>query len=191
MKRLTGLLAALTVAGIVASFANGSAQSTPDSENGRYAFAPVVDGVLRLDTRNGRIASCHNRITGWACYIVPDERAALDAEIGLLTKENTTLKSELSGMRAEQQRLSDEVAKLKQAYAGLEAERSKAASVAEPPSAKAGPKQDQTAQKKDNRIELPLPDEKDVERVVSILERAWRNLIAMADRVQKDVSGKI
>ena len=26
--------------------------ATPDSENGRYRFNPVADGVLRLDTRN-------------------------------------------------------------------------------------------------------------------------------------------
>ena len=38
------------------------AQSTPDSENGRYTFSPTADGVLRLDTRNGSLASCHNRV---------------------------------------------------------------------------------------------------------------------------------
>ena len=54
------------------------------------------------------------------------------------------------------------------------------------------PKPDQTAEaRKNNKIELQLPDEKDMERVVSFIERAWRNLIAMADRVQRDVSGKI
>lgn len=170
------------------------AQSTPGSENGRYTFTPTVDGVLRLDTRNGRIASCHNRITGWACYIVPDERAALDTEIGRLQTENTQLRNQLADMRGEQQRFSAELARLKQAQeqakAALEADRSKPPAVADVSPPKAEPKQGQSADKK-NSIELQLPDEKEVERVVSFIERAWRNLIAMADRVQKDVSGRI
>lgn len=181
-----------------ASVVAAVAQSTPNAENGRYTFTPTVDGVLRLDTRNGRIASCHNRITGWACYTVPDERAALDTEIGRLQTENTQLKNQLADMRGEQQRFAEELARLKQAQdqakASLEADRVKSAAVAEAP-AKAEPKQDQARQDQakggKTTIELQLPDEKQVERVVSIVERAWRNLIAMADRVQKDVSGKI
>jgi hypothetical protein len=36
----------------LADFAAASAQTaTPDSENGRYSFSAVADGVLRLDTR--------------------------------------------------------------------------------------------------------------------------------------------
>jgi len=42
-----------------------------------------------------------------------------------------------------------------------------------------------------NKLELQLPDDKDVDRVVSFLERAWRKLLDMAGRVQKDMSGKI
>ena len=56
-----------------------AAQSMPDTENGRYALSPVADGVLRLDTRTGTVSTCNNTGTGWACYAVPDERAALDA----------------------------------------------------------------------------------------------------------------
>jgi hypothetical protein len=43
----------------------------------------------------------------------------------------------------------------------------------------------------ERRIEIPLPSDQDVDRVMSFLERAWRRLIDMANRVQKDVSGKI
>jgi hypothetical protein len=43
----------------LANFAVASAQTaTPDSENGRYSFNPVADGVLRLDTRTGQISQC-------------------------------------------------------------------------------------------------------------------------------------
>ena len=51
-------------------------QSMPDNENGRYAMSPIADGVIRLDTRTGAVSTCSNTGTGWACYVVPDERAA-------------------------------------------------------------------------------------------------------------------
>jgi hypothetical protein len=65
----------------------------PDTENGRYALSPVADGVLRLDTRTGAVSTCSNSGAGWACYAVPDERAALDAEIGRLQADNEKLKA--------------------------------------------------------------------------------------------------
>ena len=68
----------------------------PDTENGRYALSPIADGVLRLDTRTGAVSTCSNSGAGWACYAVPDERAALDAEIGRLQAENEKLKAELA-----------------------------------------------------------------------------------------------
>ena len=30
----------------------------PDSENGRYSFSTVADGMLRLDTRTGAVSIC-------------------------------------------------------------------------------------------------------------------------------------
>jgi hypothetical protein len=68
------------------------AQAKPDSENGRYALSPTADGVLRLDTRTGVMSTCNDKGNGWACYAMPDERAALDAEIGRLQADNETLK---------------------------------------------------------------------------------------------------
>ncbi len=72
------------------------AESMPDSENGRYSLSPVADGVIRLDTRTGTVSTCNNSSTGWACYAVPDERAALDAEIGRLQADNEKLKAVLA-----------------------------------------------------------------------------------------------
>src|SRR5437868_2070181 len=72
------------------------AASMPDTENGRYTLSPVADGVIRLDTRTGTVSTCSNSGTGWACYTVPDERAALDAEIGRLVADNDRLKAELA-----------------------------------------------------------------------------------------------
>jgi hypothetical protein len=80
----------------LANFAVAPAQPvTPDSENGRYSFNPVGDGVLRLDTRTGQVSHCSRNDTGWACKVVPDERSALETEIARLQSDNATLKKEL------------------------------------------------------------------------------------------------
>src|SRR5437764_13620522 len=72
------------------------AGALPETENGRYALSPTSDGVLRLDTRTGAVSTCNNSGAGWACYAVPDERAALDAEIGRLQVDNEKLKAQLA-----------------------------------------------------------------------------------------------
>lgn len=78
------------------AFAAASAQpATPDSENGRYSFNPVADGVLRLDTRTGQVSQCSKSDAGWTCNAVPDERSTLETEIARLQGENATLKKEL------------------------------------------------------------------------------------------------
>jgi len=43
----------------------------------------------------------------------------------------------------------------------------------------------------ERKIEIPLPSDQDVDRVMSFLEQAWRRLVEMANRMQKDVAGKI
>ena len=76
--------------------AAASAQgATPDSENGRYSFSQTSDGVLRLDSRTGGVSVCVKRAAGWACEAVPDERVALENEIGRLQNENVALKKEM------------------------------------------------------------------------------------------------
>jgi hypothetical protein len=85
-------LFALAIAIPLAALTTAAAQTaTPDSENGRYRFNPVVDGVLRLDTRTGQVSECSRSDAGWACKLVPDERLALEAEIARLQEENARL----------------------------------------------------------------------------------------------------
>src|SRR5262245_18369784 len=85
---------ALTIS--LAALAAASAQpTTPDSENGRYSFNPVADGVLRLDTRTGQVSQCSRSDAGWTCREGPAERSALETEIARLEGQNATLKKEL------------------------------------------------------------------------------------------------
>jgi hypothetical protein len=71
------------------------AQGTPDSENGRYSFSPVSDGMLRLDTRTGQVSLCAKKDMGWACNALPDERSALENEIARLQRENGAMKKDM------------------------------------------------------------------------------------------------
>jgi hypothetical protein len=147
-----------------------AAQSMPDTENGRYALSPVDDGVIRLDTRTGVVSTCNNNTgTGWACYAAPDEREALDAEIGRLQADNDKLKAELAAR-----------------------EPTVSGKIDEPlPKTDSLKKPEPKAADGERRIEIPLPSDRDMDKVMSFLEQAWRRLVEMANRMQKDVAGKI
>ena len=132
-----------------------AAEPAPDSENGRYTFSPSADGLVRLDTRTGTVSNCNNSTAGWACYAVPDERKALDDEIGRLQAENATLKAQLASRE---------------------------------PTAPGTPGEKQADSQR--KIEIPLPSEQDMDKVMSFLQRAWKRLVEMANQVQKDVSGE-
>jgi hypothetical protein len=148
---------------------NGAAAAMPDSENGRYALSPVADGVIRLDTRTGAVSTCSNTSMGWACYAVPDERAALDAEIGRLQADNEKLKAELA-------------AREPTVTGKIDEPMPKTDSLKKP-----GPK----VADGERKIEIPLPSDRDMDRMMSFLEQAWRRLVDMANRMQKDITGKI
>jgi len=149
--------------------AGATAQSMPDSEKGRYTLSPVPDGVLRLDTRSGAVSTCSNNGTGWACYAVPDERAALDAEIGRLQAENEKLKTDLAAR-----------------------EPTVGGKIDEPlPKTDSLKKPEPKVAEGERKIEIPLPSDRDMDRVMSFLEQAWRRLVEMANRMQKDATGKI
>jgi hypothetical protein len=146
-----------------------AAEAMPDGENGRYVLSPVPDGLIRLDTRTGAVSSCSNTDSGWACYAVPDERAALDAEIGRLQADNDKLKAE-------------QAAREPTATGKIDEPLPKTDSLKKP---------DAKIAEGERKIEIPLPSERDVDRVMSLLEQAWRRLVEIVTRMQKDVTGKI
>ncbi len=65
-----------------------------DSANGRFVMTPVAEGFLRLDTRSGQVSLCTLRAGQAQCRASADERAALEAEIDRLAKENAALKGQ-------------------------------------------------------------------------------------------------
>ncbi|TMJ00463.1 MAG: hypothetical protein E6G97_19035 [Alphaproteobacteria bacterium] len=85
----------LLVLALLALAPPAQAQTPPDSENGRYTFSQVPDGMVRLDTRTGAVSLCARKEAGWACNTVPDERLALENEIARLQRENGALKKDM------------------------------------------------------------------------------------------------
>ena len=164
------------VASVLAGAGGAIAQSMPDNENGRYALSPISDGVIRLDTRSGAVSTCNNSGAGWACYAVPDERAAYDAEIGRLQAENEKSKAELEKLKVE----------LAARAPTIEGKTDEAL-----PKSDSLKKVEPKAAEGERKIEIPLPSDRDMDRVTSFLEQAWRRLVEMANRMQKDVSGRI
>jgi len=163
------MAAAVVVCLCAGGIGSAAAQSMPDAENGRYALSPVADGVLRLDTRTGAVSTCNNTGSGWACYAVPDERTAFDQEIGRLQADNERLRAQLA-----------------------DREPTVTGKIDEPlPKTDSLKRPEPKIADGERKIEIPLPSDRDMERVMSFLEQAWRRLVDMANRMQKDVTGKI
>jgi hypothetical protein len=127
-------------------------QVAPDSENGRFTFNQVPDGLLRLDTRTGQVSLCSNKSPGWACHAVPDERTALEEEIQRLQGENAKLKSEFIAH-------------------GLPLPRG-----VSPEASRKGP-----------HVELKLPSDAEVDRVMAFFEKLWRRIVEMVQSMQRDI----
>ena len=152
------------------------AEPLPETENGRYALSPAADGVLRLDTRTGAVSTCNNSGAGWACYALPDERSAMDAEIG-------RLQADIGRLQADNERLKGELASREPTVTGK---------IEEPlPKSDSLKKDEPKVAEGERKIEIPLPSERDMDRVMSFLEQAWRRLIEIANRVQREVNDKI
>jgi hypothetical protein len=144
------------------------AQAAPDIDNGRFTLSAVPDGFLRLDTRTGAVSTCTNK-GGWTCRVVPDERAALDNEIGRLQADNKRLTDELAQRGTVGGKTDAPLPK-------GDSEKSAQAS----PEGKAGP---------DKKTELPLSPEH--EKLMALLDRIWDRMIDMAVRLQKRLQEKI
>ena len=64
--------------------------------DGRYRLSSTPDGFLKLDSRSGAVSECKRGPDGYQCRLVPDEQAALQAEIDRLAQENAALREQLA-----------------------------------------------------------------------------------------------
>lgn len=139
------------------------AQTAPaDTEQGRFSFHKVDEGFLRLDTRSGQVSLCNHKSLGWACETIPDERSALENEIARLQNGNAALKKELL-----------------------------ARGLALPETVKPEPPLAKSDKSEKSDLELKLPSQADIDRVMTFMERVWRRMVEAANNLQKDLQGKI
>ena len=136
-------------------------------ESGRYSFHRVGDGFVRLDARTGQLSQCGWASAGWSCKVVPDERAALDGEIGRLQRENAELKKSLLSRGVE-------------LPAGVVAQAPAAAATPVPPANVPDPSP--KASKPPSDVEL--------DRAVTFMKNVWRRLVDMMVDLQRDIQKK-
>jgi hypothetical protein len=92
MRAISLLLLAL-----LAGAAHAEEPTPAPDQPGRFAMTPTQDGFLRLDRETGAVANC-TVVNGLSvCRATADERAALEAEIARLSRENAELKAKLAG----------------------------------------------------------------------------------------------
>ena len=153
------VLAAMIGAALAApAAAQAPPAEPPGAEAGRFSFAPVEGGVMRLDSRTGAVSHCARRPSGWTCEAAPDDRAALEAEIARLTIEN----QRLSGRVTELER------RIEQSRAGPPpVPPTDVPNPAAPP--KAGP---------------DLPSDAEVDRVMTFVEKVFRRFMAMVQTMR-------
>jgi len=87
---LTLALASPAVAQVI-----DNSKLAPESENGRFTMSPVAGGVMRMDTRTGKISICRQKGDAWACEAAADDRAAYEQEIARLQEKVAKLEREL------------------------------------------------------------------------------------------------
>jgi hypothetical protein len=70
-----------------------------DETGNRFSFVRVDDGFLRFDLTTGQVAYCNARPEGWGCQAVPENRSALEREVGKLKDEIAGLKRQVDDLR--------------------------------------------------------------------------------------------
>ena len=134
-------------------------------QDSRYGFHRVLNTFVRLDGQTGQVSVCSERAGTWSCQAVPDDRAALESEIGRLLGENAMLKQQLAA--------------LQQAASAPPPARS-----VKPPAAAPDKGADKAP---DLAPETRMPSDADFERAMSFLTRAWRRMVEMMADLQRDI----
>jgi hypothetical protein len=139
-----------------------ASQLAPQSPGGRFSFHRVQDTLVRLDSQSGQVSICRLGANGWSCQAVPDDRAALESEIGRLQSENADLKTQL----------------LAHGLSPSDGAR---------PSAPGTKTPDRTP---DAMPETRLPSEADLDRAMVFISKAWRRMVEMMAEFQRDMGRK-
>jgi hypothetical protein len=134
---------------------------------GRYRFNRVGTGFLRLDNETGRVAYCSAPTANWGCETVPENRAALEIEIGELRKEVDDLKKQIAALQA-----------APPAPSVPSAPKAPSETPLRPP--------ESVPPANGGEIKLNLPTQEDLDRATTFISDTWRRLVEMIVNLQKD-----
>jgi len=160
----------------------------PEFSDPRFAFHRIDSAFLRLDLRTGAVASCSQHVTGWACVLVPEERAALDSEIARLQRDNALLKNALleRGVPLPNGMKTDVPPAPPVAAIAPPEESVPRPPQSVPPVAAAPPASPPKSVEPDGASR----DDAEIERIMAVMEKVWRRLVEMMMNVQRDMQRK-
>ena len=144
------------------STAQSQAVPPPSQDDSRFSFHRMGDGFVRLDSRTGQLAQCGWAATGWSCKMVPEERAALESEIGRLQRDNAELKKSLLSRGIE-------------LPSGIVAQAGPVPPANVPDASAKEPK---------------MPSDAELDRAFSFMKSVWRRLVDMMVDLQRDIQKK-
>jgi hypothetical protein len=157
--RIASFRASLAGAAFGAALAlPASAETTPDT--GRFTMSPTEGGVIRLDRETGAMSFCSGKEGEWSCKPMPETESALKKKVEELEAEKKALEAER---------------RLREGMFGSLSPRSGQ----EPP---------QPGEKLPPAPpgDLPIPNEKDVDKVFDYVEGMVKKLKERIDRLEKE-----
>ncbi|MDQ8699817.1 hypothetical protein [Hyphomicrobium sp. LHD-15] len=130
------------------------------NDPGRYTMSPAEGGVIRLDRETGAMAFCTGKDGDWTCKAMPETESALKKRVEELEGEKRALEAERQ---------------LRDAPLGGPAAK---APEGEPPVADAAPPSPPG--------DLPVPNEKDVDKLFDYVEGMVKKFKERIDRLEKE-----
>jgi hypothetical protein len=133
---------------------------------GRYSFAPVDEGFLRFDHKDGEVALCKPGQTGWSCEAVED-------------KTTPGRQKEQADNEKTIQALRDDIAGLKNDIAALRLP---------PPPLPPHPVPPDTVPPYEETGSITL--KQDIARAGGFIAETWQRLVDMIENMRKDIMRK-
>jgi hypothetical protein len=184
MPRLSILMVLMVICPAAGATASAQDTATPPAttqtapgDDGRYSFHRSGDGFIRLDSRTGEVAQCGWGSTGWACKLVPDERAALESEIGRLQRDNADLKKSLLSHNIELPN-------------GMVAKAQTPTAAAPVPPADVPDPSAKVPPQVSPQVSPQGPTDAEIDRAFAFMKNVWRRLVDMMADLQRDIQKK-